>query len=176
MTVVPSPTVSRWRHCDSCTFTYSFKVAHFETLKTMRANEKCSGMTFIKVDICQRMGPLRMLYSMTLTYIFKVNHFKWLFWHVNASDGKCGIWCQCCTISLKEWCHCQCCTFSLKEWCHCQCCTFSLKEWCPCQCCTFSLKLKHFLICSGYKKCTDKQMSPAHLPRFALPPPWNCSR
>ena len=27
---------------------------------------------FIEVDICHRMGPFRILYSVTLTYIFKV--------------------------------------------------------------------------------------------------------
>ena len=32
--------------------------------------------TFIGVDICQRTASLRMLYSVTLTYIFKVNIFK----------------------------------------------------------------------------------------------------
>ena len=35
--------------------------------KTVSANEKCSIMTFIEVEICHRMGPLRMLYSTTFT-------------------------------------------------------------------------------------------------------------
>ena len=41
-------------------------------------------MTIIEVDICHRMGPLRMMYSVTLTSIFKVTLFKWLLWQVNA--------------------------------------------------------------------------------------------
>ena len=32
-------------------------------------------MTFNAVDICHRMEPLRMLFSMTLIFIFKVKHF-----------------------------------------------------------------------------------------------------
>ena len=32
-------------------------------------------MTFIEVDICHQMEPLRMLYFMTLTFIFKVELF-----------------------------------------------------------------------------------------------------
>ena len=41
----------------------------------VRASIKCSSMTSIEVDICHRLGPLQMLYSMTLTFIFKVKHF-----------------------------------------------------------------------------------------------------
>ena len=44
--------------------------------KIVRANEKCSGTTFIEVDICNGMTPLRILYSVTLTYIFKVSYLK----------------------------------------------------------------------------------------------------
>ena len=43
--------------------------------KTVRASEKFSSMIFIEVDICHRMGPLWMLYSATLTFIFKVTHY-----------------------------------------------------------------------------------------------------
>ena len=50
-----------------------------QILKMVRADEKCSSNTFIEVEICHRMGTLRMLYSMTLTYIFKVKLFKRLF-------------------------------------------------------------------------------------------------
>ena len=32
-------------------------------------------MTFIEVDICHPVGPLRLLYSVTLTFIFKFKHF-----------------------------------------------------------------------------------------------------
>ena len=41
--------------------------------KTVRASNKC--LTFIEVDICHRMEPFRMVYSLTLTFIFKVEHF-----------------------------------------------------------------------------------------------------
>ena len=44
--------------------------------KTMRASEKCSRTTFIEVDTSHRMRPLRLLYIMTLTYIFKVTNLK----------------------------------------------------------------------------------------------------
>ena len=40
----------------------------------MGASEKCPIMTFIDIDICHRMGPLRKLYSVTLTNIFKVKN------------------------------------------------------------------------------------------------------
>ena len=32
-------------------------------------------MTFTEDDICHLMEPLRMLYSMTLIFVFKVKHF-----------------------------------------------------------------------------------------------------
>ena len=43
--------------------------------KTVIAREKFSSMTFIEVDIWHQMGLLRMLYSVTLTSIFKVKYF-----------------------------------------------------------------------------------------------------
>ena len=43
--------------------------------KMVRASEKCFSVTFIEINICHRMEPLRILYSMTLTFIFKVKHF-----------------------------------------------------------------------------------------------------
>ena len=48
-------------------------------LKTVRATEKSSGMTFIEVDIYHQMRQLRMLYSWTLTFIFKFKHFFYAF-------------------------------------------------------------------------------------------------
>ena len=48
--------------------------------------------------MCHRMGPLRMLYSVTLTYIFKVKLFKWQFWQENA--GKC-MHCYCHQIGSR---------------------------------------------------------------------------
>ena len=41
----------------------------------MRASDKCSSMISVVVDICHRMALLQMLYSMTLTFIFKVKYF-----------------------------------------------------------------------------------------------------
>ena len=48
--------------------------------KTVRASKKYSRMTFIEVDICHRIWLLRMLNSMTLTWIFMVKLFTQLFW------------------------------------------------------------------------------------------------
>ena len=45
-------------------------------LKIVRASVNCSRMTFIEIYICHRMRPLLMLYSMTLTYNFKVKNLK----------------------------------------------------------------------------------------------------
>ena len=58
------------------TLIYIFRFTNFEKwiLKTMRARTNCYGVTFIKGDICYRMGTLRMLYSVILTYIFKVSN------------------------------------------------------------------------------------------------------
>ena len=66
------------------TLTYIFKVTQFieimifnmwENSETVRASGKCSSMTFIEIDIGQQMVPLRMLYTVTLTYIFKITNF-----------------------------------------------------------------------------------------------------
>ena len=59
------------------TLTYILKVTTFlESIfniwKMARASEKYSRTTFIKVDISHRMALLRILYIVTLTYIFKV--------------------------------------------------------------------------------------------------------
>ena len=43
--------------------------------KTVKNREKYTGMSFIQIDICQRLGLLLMLYSMTLTFIFMINNF-----------------------------------------------------------------------------------------------------
>ena len=52
--------------------------------KTVRAIEKCSYVTFIQVDMWHRMEPLRILYSVTVTYVLKIKLFKWLFRQVQA--------------------------------------------------------------------------------------------
>ena len=44
-------------------------------LKMGRANEKFSSTTFIDVDICQRILPLRLVYSVTLTSFARSNIF-----------------------------------------------------------------------------------------------------
>ena len=43
--------------------------------KTVIADEECFRKSFIEVDIYHRMGPLRLVYSFTLTFIFKVKDF-----------------------------------------------------------------------------------------------------
>ena len=43
--------------------------------KTLSAIQKCSSMTFIEVDICYKIGPFRVLYSVTLTFIFQGQTF-----------------------------------------------------------------------------------------------------
>ena len=42
----------------------------------VRANENCSRTTFIEADICYRMGPLRMLYSVTTDLNFQGQTFQ----------------------------------------------------------------------------------------------------
>ena len=78
------------RMLNNVTFTYIFKVTNFEILKTVKASEKCSCITFIEGGICHRMGPFLMLYYVTLIYIFKVKLFKWLFWQINAEKNVIG--------------------------------------------------------------------------------------
>ena len=60
------------------TLTYIFKVTKFEIskiYKKVRAGKKMPSYDFIEIDIPHHMGPLWMLYTMTLTYIFMVNIF-----------------------------------------------------------------------------------------------------
>ena len=59
-------------HHDLSLHFHSLEFLNVNISKTVRASEKCSNMTFIEVDICHGMGPFRMLYSVTLTYILKV--------------------------------------------------------------------------------------------------------
>ena len=58
--------------------TYIFKVTKLEKLIAgkLRANEKFSIITFIKVDIRHQIGLLRMVCSVTFTKIVKVKHFN----------------------------------------------------------------------------------------------------
>ena len=44
----------------------------YNNWKIVRSSEKYWSMPFIEIDIIHRMAPLRMLYIVTLTYIFKV--------------------------------------------------------------------------------------------------------
>ena len=66
-----------WRYCGCCTlwswhiFSRS-RILKCEYLKNGDSWQKCSGITSIQVDICHRMVPLRVLYSMSLTFIFKL--------------------------------------------------------------------------------------------------------
>ena len=60
------------------TLTYIVKVTKFEmstTWKRLELTEKCSSMTFIEIDICHRMAPLRLVYSMTVTFFSRSNIF-----------------------------------------------------------------------------------------------------
>ena len=71
-----------------CDLTATLPVLHSVTLtnflrsnmsnvsKTVRANAKLQGMTFVFCNICYRMTSLQMLYSLTLIYFFKVKYFK----------------------------------------------------------------------------------------------------
>ena len=43
--------------------------------KTVRASKKCFKIIFIEVDITHRMATLRMLYTVSFTYIFKFTTF-----------------------------------------------------------------------------------------------------
>ena len=79
-----------YHQCQCCYFTTS-------------TTKKCTSMTFIDVDICHQVGPIRMFCSMTLPYIVKVKLFKWLFLQVNAEIENIiiaiGSHCECC----KSW-------------------------------------------------------------------------
>ena len=44
--------------------------------ETVRASVKMYGTTFVGLDICHRMTSLQKLYSVTLTYVLKINHLK----------------------------------------------------------------------------------------------------
>ena len=44
--------------------------------ETMRTSSKMLSTTFIAFNIFHQMVPLRKYYSMILTYLFKVNYFK----------------------------------------------------------------------------------------------------
>ena len=46
------------------------------TSEIVQAGTKMRDTTLIEFDICDRMIPLRMLYSITLTWIFKVKYLK----------------------------------------------------------------------------------------------------
>ena len=67
-------------YCESCTSwlwpTFSKSgILKVNILATVRSSENCSSMTFTEIDICHQMGALRILYSVTLTFIFEVKHF-----------------------------------------------------------------------------------------------------
>ena len=68
----------KWRHCNCCTLwrwpSFSgWRHFKFEYLKNNVASETFSGMTFIEVYICHRLGQLPLVYS--VTFISKVNRF-----------------------------------------------------------------------------------------------------
>ena len=69
-----------WIHCE-CYTSWSWPIISrskfwdVNSSKTVGANEKCSSMTCMAIDIFHRLKPLRMLYCMTLTFSFNVKHF-----------------------------------------------------------------------------------------------------
>ena len=88
------------------TLTYISRVWNVNISQTVWSRAKVPMMTLIQVDICYWMSC-----SMTLTYIFKVKLFTWLFWQVSVekiktillpSERKSGI--------CIEWRHRECCT------------------------------------------------------------------
>ena len=53
----------------------SHELLNVNIWKTVRNSKKCLRVTFIEINVSHRMGPLRLVYFMTLTFIFKVTHF-----------------------------------------------------------------------------------------------------
>ena len=80
--------------------------------KTIRARGKCSGMALIEVDICHRMAPLRMLNSITFTYIYQFQIFQVLILLISKHWQKCKHD-YCYQIGSEvfaiEFSHCECC-------------------------------------------------------------------
>ena len=56
---------------------------------TVRASENCSCKNTIEVDSCYPVGILRMLYFITLTFIFKVKHFVVIYWLLKCTGNGC---------------------------------------------------------------------------------------
>ena len=80
----------------------------------VRVSEKCWSMTFMEVDICNRMRPKQIFYFVTFTKNFTVKLFKWLFWQgwKNASNyywHRIGS-----QVFAIEWCHYEC--YPPKPW------------------------------------------------------------
>ena len=59
--------------------------------------------SFLDLEIWNRLVPLRKLYSITLTYILKVKHFKF-YEMVRASAKMCKRYLYILTFDI-EWCH-----------------------------------------------------------------------
>ena len=83
--------------------------------KTVKASENRSSITAIEVDICHRMKPLQMLYSVNWTFIFKVKHFLLLtFAMTNCVDGRCSRQIFLDLYGLATWsCSCSACQINL---------------------------------------------------------------
>ena len=56
----------------------------------MRASEKMLKYDFVEVDIRHRMAPLRILYIITLTHIFKVKNLYANLWKTVRASEKCS--------------------------------------------------------------------------------------
>ena len=94
-------------YCDIChrmmsllklfSVNFLFEGEHYKILETVRASAKMHRTTFIYLDICQRIIPLRCLHIMTLTYLFKGKKsdilLSWKQWELE----------QTCEITLSIW-------------------------------------------------------------------------
>ena len=63
-------------HRDLDTYFQGHKIWNANIVKTVKASEKRAVVTFMEAGIRHSRSSLRMLYSVTLTYIFKVQRLK----------------------------------------------------------------------------------------------------
>ena len=79
------------------------KVSKINNSQTVRASAKST----LWLAVCRLL--LWTLLSMTLTYIFNVKLFSWLFWHVSAGKHKPYYWRQIGSQTFPiDWCQCEC--------------------------------------------------------------------
>ena len=97
-------------HLDIDVYFQGYKIGNANIWNTARVSEKCSSMTFMVVDVRHRKEPLRLLYSLTLTWIFKVKHVTSTPWKRWELAEKCGLCLLSTLIFAIEWHRCACCT------------------------------------------------------------------